>query len=166
MPSHKYDNLVHRARIRRKVRGMVVIAVVLVVSLVIVEGAIHLQVHERTVSVDLTYFTDTLIQNGTAILVPAFSYYVITVNLHHDSAIQGSFRSSLPVIMYIFALNEYDSFATGQIFGYIFSTGITNGTQFTASAIPGTYYIVFSNPLGNVSVNVVLTSAFVASYSL
>jgi len=162
---HRYDNLIAKARMRRRIRGVIVIVILVIISLGIIEGAGHFQSHQSKISVDLTYFTYTLIRNDTVILVPAHSYSVFGVNLRYASSIQGSFTSSLPLVMYILTSGEYLSFVSGQEFGFVFSTGITNGTHFVVSAIPGEYYIVFSNGEGQSS-DVMFTSAITASYSL
>ncbi|MEM0128499.1 MAG: hypothetical protein QXO03_05400 [Thermoplasmatales archaeon] len=165
MPREKYGDLVRRVRLRRKIKALAVVAVVISVAFLLANAIYHEGPRENKVSVNLTYFTDTIIENSTLIEVPALNYSAFDTTLQYDSLFQGSFHSSVVIIMYILTSIEFQGFASGGLFGYLYSTGSVNNAHFSISLIPGTYYIVFSDKLSELSATVILTSPFLVSYS-
>ncbi|MEM0129967.1 MAG: hypothetical protein QW100_00925 [Thermoplasmatales archaeon] len=166
MPPYEYGDLVRRSRLRRRIKTYIVAGIVISVVILLSFGIYHEHSAENKVSVSLTYFTDTVIRNSTVIEVPAMNYSAFTTTLHYDSLFQGSFHSSVNIVMYVLTLNEFQAFAAREIFGYLYSTGLVNSSYFSISLIPGTYYIVFSDMASGISATVILTSPFLVSYFL
>lgn len=166
MPPYEYGDLIRKSRSRRKIRLYIVTGIVISVVILLSFGIYHANSSENKVSVSLTYFTDIVIKNRTVIEVPAMNYSAFATTIHYNSNFQGSFHSSVNIVMYVFTLNEFQAFAKREIFGYLYSTGLINSSYFSISLIPGTYYVVFSDMASEISATVILTSPFLVSYFL